>query len=347
MLRLAKLEGDAAFAYVIAEAIEGSTLPRRRSRARTSRSGAGCATSPRPRSASATLACGSRTSTSRCVVHHGPGRSPAGRRARGAARVRRDPRPPPAQERRRRGDRDPGLCAVHGRLHQRRWASTIPARQGFVEHRDEPPTSRARSRRGCGTSTPPGRRSRHRTPVLIEGKTMEQAYAFEYTTRAAASSTWEYITSPAPAAAVERATRVVEAVAHGAPRRRARSTTASTASDAIVEEILDYRPYRLLDHPRAGAGARRCPRSTLQPGPRRRCPDGGTTRRVPTARSPGRATGRRFGQMLPDARGHDRRTASPRSRQLLEAEARRASRGRRSRRCRESRGRFASEPVTA
>ena len=45
-----------------------------------------------------------------------PGRSPAGRRARGAARVRRDPRPPPAQERRRRADRDRRVRGLHGRL---------------------------------------------------------------------------------------------------------------------------------------------------------------------------------------------------------------------------------------
>jgi len=78
-----------------------------------------------------------------------------------------------------------------------------------------------------------------RTSVVVEGRAMLKAYAFE--TPAPPQVVWEYLTSP-----LRRPQWNADAVLEESPTGRRGPGTLNHCihgRDAIVEEILDYRPY--------------------------------------------------------------------------------------------------------
>ena len=212
-----------------------------------------------------------------------------------------------------------------------------PARQGFVEHRVTTDVAGEVTAwlRDLETAWAA---EQDRSRVLIEGKAMEQAYAME--TIAPPQVTWEYLTSP-----LRRPQWNADAVVEQSPSGRRGAGTVNHCihgPDAIVEEILDYRPFDYVTT-RAKVPAPGAPKLTysqvLTP-----LPDGGTRVEFRLARPRPRDRAI-FDQMLPMVAGmidHGFATIAP----LLEAEARSRGAGDDTP-LPERRGRFASEPVTA
>ena len=181
--RLAKLEGDAAFAYVVTATVDGSPLQdivertyfafRRRLRDIGQASTCECNACIR-------------------IPQAGPqgrrpprqGRPPADRRPRGARRVGRHRRPPSAQERRRRGDRVRGLRAVHRRL-RRGDGDRRPGRAGLRRApRGIDVVGRGHAR-GSATSKRPGPEEQRSDAGLVVGKAMDSVRGYETSQRPA------------------------------------------------------------------------------------------------------------------------------------------------------------------
>jgi hypothetical protein len=236
MLRLAKLEGDAAFAYVIAESVEGSTLQETvegtyfafRRRLRDIASASQCECNACIRIPTLDL---------KVIVHHG------------------------AVIRQRIAGREELLgsdvIVVHRLLKneivERSGVSAYaaytgaciaamgiedPARQGFVEHREATDIAGEVTLwiRDLAAAWADEQR---RTPVLIEGKATEATFVFE--SPAPRPIVWDYLTSP-----IRRPKWNADAVVQNSSTGRRGAGTVNHCihgRDAIVEEILDYRPY--------------------------------------------------------------------------------------------------------
>ena len=239
MLRLSKLEGDAAFAYVVAEAVEGSTLQETvegtyfafRRRLRDIASASRCECNACIRIPNLDL---------KVVVHHGP------------------------VIRQRIAGHDellgPSVILVH-RLLKNDIAETMgidayalytadciaamgidePARQGFLEHRLTTDVAgevvtwvRDLARAWVDEQA--------RTRVIVEGRDVEVVIPFD--TPAARQVTWDFLTSP-----MRRPMWNADAVVQNAPTGRRGVGTVNHCihgKDAVIEEILDYRPYDYL-----------------------------------------------------------------------------------------------------
>ena len=106
----------------------------------------------------------------------------------------------------------------------------------------------ARSRPGSATSTRPGRTRCERARVVVEPKDADPDVRAGLLPRPPAL-VWEYLTSPAAgrsgSTAVDRHRRVA-----GTAGRRGVGTTNHCihGKDAVVEEILDWRPYDYLTY---------------------------------------------------------------------------------------------------
>jgi len=236
MLRLAKLEGDAAFAYVVTPAVEGSTL-------QETVEGTYFAFQRRLRD----IASASRCECNACiripdldlkvVVHHGDviRQKIAGREEL----------------------LGPAVILVH-RLLKNDVVETLrvpayalytadciaamgiedPTRQVFMEHRVATDvagevTTWIRDLAAAWADEQASSR------VIVEGREVAWAYAFE--SPAGRQVTWDYLTSP-----IRRPQWNSDAVVESSPTGRRGAGTVNHCihgKDAIVEEVLDYRPY--------------------------------------------------------------------------------------------------------
>jgi hypothetical protein len=212
-----------------------------------------------------------------------------------------------------------------------------PARQGFIEHRVTTDIAGDVTTwiRDLGAAWAD---EQARTRVLVEGREVEWLYAFE--SPAARGVTWDYLTSP-----IRRPQWNADAVLEASPTGRRGAGTVNHCihgKDAIVEEILDYRPY---DHItlRSQVPVPGMPKIihsyVLEDGP-----DGGTHVELRLARPKPRDRAA-FAQMLPSLQelvAHGNQAIVP----LLEAEAAAARTGD-GVEVPAGGGRFATEPVTA
>src|SRR3954447_15654024 len=239
MLRLAKLEGDAAFAYVVTPVIEGSTL-------QETVEGTYFAFRRRLRD----IASASRCECNACiripgldlkfVVHHGDviRQRIAGREELlGSAVI--------LVHRLLKNDvvERAGIAAYALYTADCIAAMGIedPTQQGFIEHQVTTDiagevTTWIRDLAAAWTD------EQARTRVIVEGRDVEWAYAFD--SPAARQVTWDYITSP-----IRRPQWNADAVVEASPTGRRGAGTVNHCmhgKDAIVEEILDYRPYDYL-----------------------------------------------------------------------------------------------------
>jgi hypothetical protein len=113
-----------------------------------------------------------------------------------------------------------------------------PARQGFVEHHQATDvagevTAWVRDLAAAWAD------EQVRSRTIVEGTQVEQVYAFE--SPAPRAIVWDYITSP-----IRRLQWNADAVVERSPTGRRGTGTVNHCihgRDAIVEEILDYRPY--------------------------------------------------------------------------------------------------------
>jgi hypothetical protein len=177
-----------------------------------------------------------------------------------------------------------------------------------------------------------------RTPALVETREAEWVYAYE--SPAARQVTWDYLTSP-----VRRPQWNADAVLEASPTGRRGTGTVNHCvhgKDAIVEEILDYRPYDYVTL-RTQVPVPGMPKVVhswvLEDGP-----DGGTHVELRLARPKPRDRGA-FAQLLPILQGmvgHGHDAIAP----LLEAEAA-AARAGDGVEVPAGGGRYATEPVTA
>ena len=335
MLRLAKLEGDAAFAYVVTPTVEGSTLQETiegtyfafRKRLRDIASASRCECNACIRIPDLDL---------KVVVHHGPviRQRIAGREellGRDVILVHRLLKNDVAER--------TGIAAYA--LYTAACIAAMgiddPARQGFIEHTETTDvagevTGWVRDLAAAWAAEQAG------SPVLIEGRTLFKAYAMD--TPAPPQVTWEYITSP-----LRRPQWNSDAVIEQSPTGRRGTGTVNHCihgRDAIIEEILDYRPFDYITV-RAQLPGPGMPKLTysqvLTP-----LPDGGTRVEYRLARPKPRERAA-FEQLVPTVEGmigHGFAAISP----LLEAEAAARTAGDDTP-VPETRGRFASEPVTA
>ena len=239
MLKLSKLEGDAAFAYVVTPTIEGSTLQETvegtyfafRRRLRDIASASRCECNACIRIPNLDL---------KVVVHHGP------------------------VIRQRIAGHDEllgsSVILVHRLLKNDVVESTgikayalytadcvaamgieDPARQGFVEHRVATDVAGEITTwlRDLETAWED---EQSRTRTLVEGKNVEAVFPF--TSPAARQVTWDYFTSP-----IRRPQWNADAIIEESPTGRRGTGTVNHCihgRDAIIEEILDYRPYDYL-----------------------------------------------------------------------------------------------------
>jgi uncharacterized protein YndB with AHSA1/START domain len=335
MLRLAKLEGDAAFAYVVTPTIEGSTL-------QETVEGTYFAFQRRLRD----IASASRCECNACiripsldlkiVVHHGDviRQKIAGREELlGSAVI--------LVHRLLKNDVAEATGIAAYALYTAECIAAMgiedPARQGFVEHRVGTDiagevTTWVRDLASAWTS------EQGRNRVLVEAGSAAWVYAFE--SPAARQVTWDYITSPA-----RRPQWNADAVLEASPSGRRGAGTVNHCvhgKDAIVEEILDYRPYDYVTT-RSQLPVPGVPKMThtwvLEDGP-----DGGTHVELRFARPKPRNRAL-FAQMLPmlqEMIDHSHDAIAP----LLEAEAAAARTGD-GVAVPVSGGRFATEPVRA
>jgi uncharacterized protein YndB with AHSA1/START domain len=239
MLKLSKLEGDAAFAYVITPAVEGSTLQETiegtyfafRRRLRDIASASRCECNACIRIPDLDL---------KVVVHHGP------------------------VIRQRIAGHDellgPSVIVVHRLLKSDVVESTgikayalytadciaamgieDPARQGFLEHRVATDvvgeiTTWIRDLDAAWTD------EQAHTRVFVDRGDAAAVFALE--SPAARQITWDYITSP-----IRRPQWNADSIVEQSPSGRRGVGTVNHCihgRDAIVEEILDYRPYDYL-----------------------------------------------------------------------------------------------------
>ena len=236
MLRLAKLEGDAAFAYVVTPAIEGSTLQETvegtyfafRRRLRDIAAASQCECNACIRIPNLDL---------KVVVHHG-----AVIRQRIAGREELLGSDVILVHRLLKNDivERTGFAAYAAYSGACMTAMGIedPARQGFVEHRELTDVAGEVTLWVRDLAAAWAEQQR-RTPVLIEGKGMEMAWGFD--TPAPRQIVWDYLTSP-----VRRPKWNADNVIENSPTGRRGAGTVNHCihgRDAIIEEILDYRPH--------------------------------------------------------------------------------------------------------
>ncbi len=335
MLRLAKLEGDAAFAYVIAEAVEGSTLQETvegtyfafRRRLRDIASASQCECNACIRIPNLDL---------KVVVHHGRvvRQRVAGREELLGSDVIVVHRLLKNEVVERTGFAAyaayTGACVAAMGIDD-------PGRQGFVEHREVTDVA-GEVTLWVRDLAAAWAEEQARTPVLIEGKAMEAVYGFE--SPAPRALVWDYLTSP-----IRRPKWNSDAVIEVSPTGRRGAGTVNHCihgRDAIVEEILDYRPYDYWTV-RAQVPQPGMPKITYSQ-VLAELPDGGT--RVEFRFAKARPKDREaLAGMLPVLEGmleHSFAAIAP----LLAAEAASQAEGD-GVPMPESRGRFASEPVTA
>jgi uncharacterized protein YndB with AHSA1/START domain len=335
MLRLSKLEGDAAFAYVITPTVEGSTLQETiegtyfafRRRLRDIASASRCECNACIRIPDLDL---------KVVVHHG------------------------TVIRQRIAGHDEllgsAVILVHRLLKNDVAASTgikayalytadciaamgieDPARQGFLEHRLETDvagvvTTWVRDLEAAWSD------EQERSRVIVE--TRDAAAVIPFASPAARQVTWDYLTSP-----IRRPQWNADAVVEQSPSGRRGAGTVNHCihgRDAIIEEILDYRPYDYLTmrSQMPMPGAPKLVHSYVLAD----APDGGTLveLRIQKPRPKDRAA---FEQLLaPLAAMVDHSFGAILPLLAAEAEAARAGDGVE---VPASRGRFVSQPVTA
>lgn len=212
-----------------------------------------------------------------------------------------------------------------------------PARQGFIEHRLETDiagevTTWVRDLAAAWAD------ERARTRVIVEGR--EVAWTFAFESPAARQVTWNYLTSP-----IRRPQWNSDAVVESSPTGRRGAGTVNHCihgKDAIIEQVLDYRPY---DHVTVRSqlpvpGAPRFVHSWVLEDR----PDGGTHVEMRFAKPTPRDRAA-FDELLPMVQGivsHSHEAIAP----LLEAEAV-AARAGDGVEVPAGSGRYASEPVTA
>ena len=178
-----------------------------------------------------------------------------------------------------------------------------------------------------------------RTRVIVEGRTILKAYEFE--TPAPPQVTWEYLTSP-----MRRPQWNADAVLEQSPTGRRGAGTVNHCihgRDAVIEEILDYRPYEYITT-RSQIPAPGTPKilisEVLTP-----LPDGGTRVefRVGQPKPRDREVMRQLEPMFDQTVAHGFELIAP----LLEAEARERTQGRADEaELPDAEGRFLSEPIT-
>jgi uncharacterized protein YndB with AHSA1/START domain len=237
--RLAKLEGDAAFCYVVAPAIEGSLLQDTieatyyafRRRLRDIGAASRCECNACVRIPDLDL---------KAVVHHGQviRQRIAGREELLGADVILVHRLLKNDVAEATGI---GAYALYTQACLAAMGIDDPARQGFVEHRQVTDVA-GEVTTWIRDLDAAWRAEQARTRVLVEGTGSEHVFVMD--TPAAPQIAWEYVTSP-----IRRpqwnADAVVEQSATG---RRGAGTVNHCihGRDAVVEEILDYRPYDYL-----------------------------------------------------------------------------------------------------
>ena len=239
MLKLSKLEGDAAFAYVITPTIEGSTLQETvegtyyafRRRLRDIASASRCECNACIRIPDLDL---------KVVVHHGPvirQRIAGHDELLGSSVI--------VVHRLLKNDlvETTGIQAYALYTADAIAAMGIddPARQGFLEHRVTTDvageiTTWLRDLAGAWTEE----QARNRTIV----DTPDAAAVFPFESPAPRQLTWDYITSP-----IRRPQWNADSIVEQSPTGRRGAGTVNHCihgRDAIIEEILDYRPYDYL-----------------------------------------------------------------------------------------------------
>ena len=237
--RLAKLEGDAAFTFALTPTIDGSALMdtiertyfafRRRLRDIGQASVCDC------------NAC-IRMPAPRPQVPGPPRDDPPAEDGR-PRRARREPghrRPPAAQERRDRGDRVPRLRPVHRGLPPGGRDRGSRLRSASIEHREEydhlgEVTGWVADLEAAWAA------EQARTRVFVEPKAA--MVSIDYTLPAPPAIAWDYLTSPARRLRWQAGvTDIVEEAAAGGRRGVGTTNHCVHGKDAVVEEILDWRP---------------------------------------------------------------------------------------------------------
>jgi hypothetical protein len=239
MLKLAKLEGDAAFAYVVTPSVEGSTLQETiettyfafRRRLRDIGSASRCECNACIRIPDLDL---------KVVVHHGPvvRQRIAGREELLGSSVI-------LVHRLLKNDVVEALGIPAYALYTADCIAamgiTDPARQGFLEHDVVTDIAGAQTTwvRDLGAAW-----TAEQDAVRVFVDARDAAAVFPFESPASRQVTWDYLTSP-----IRRPQWNADAVVEKSPSGRRGAGTVNHCihgRDAIIEEILDYRPYDYL-----------------------------------------------------------------------------------------------------